>query len=144
MQRIVTALWAAALLVVGTPALATEITVYKSATCGCCSKWVRYLEAHGFTVKAYDVQSVYSYKERYGVPEHAAACHTAVVEGYVLEGHVSAADIERLLRERPAIKGLAVPGMPAGSPGMEDGEKESYEVLSLEADGTTKVYQRHE
>jgi len=131
------------LLCVHAAAGAAEISVYKSATCGCCSKWVRHLEANGFTVKAYDVDDVYSYKDRHGVPQRLQACHTAVVEGYVIEGHVPAADIQRLLQERPSIKGLAVPGMPAGSPGMEGGVPERYEVQSFEADGTSQVYSRH-
>src|SRR5258706_13409180 len=125
----------AVLLISSAAALATEIAVYKSATCGCCSKWVRYLEASGFQVKAYDVQNVASYKERYGIPQALDACHTAMVEGYVVEGHVPVEDIRRLLKERPAIKGLVVPGMPAGSPGMEGPITEKYDVLSFDAKG---------
>jgi hypothetical protein len=128
---------------VALPVWATEIEVYKSPTCGCCSKWVRHLEANGFSVKAYDVQDVNSYKDRFGVPASLGACHTAVVEGYVVEGHVPAADIKRLLAERPAIKGIAVPGMPAGSPGMEAPVAEKYDVLSFDAKGETKTFARH-
>ena len=124
-------------------ASATEIMVYKPPTCGCCSKWVRHLEANGFKVMTYDVQNVYSTKQRFGVPDSLTACHTALVEGYVIEGHVPAADIERLLRERPAVKGLAVPGMPAGSPGMEGSGKESYDVQTFDASGGTGVFARH-
>lgn len=134
---------AVALFAVSCAALATEISVYKSPTCGCCSKWVRHLEANGFTVKAYDVKDVNSYKDRYGVPVPLGACHTAVVDGYVVEGHVPASDIKRLLAERPSIKGIAVPGMPAGSPGMEGPVTEKYEVLSFDANGETKTFARH-
>ena len=130
-------------LVAAAPALAVEIAVYKSPTCGCCSKWVRHLEANGFTVKAYDVQDVYAVKDRYRVPEPLAACHTAFVDGYVIEGHVPAADIQRLLAERPRVTGLAVPGMPAGSPGMESDKPVRYEVMSFDAAGETKVFARH-
>jgi hypothetical protein len=134
---------AASLLLASGAILAAEIAVYKSPTCGCCSKWVRHLEANGFSVKAYDVQDVNAYKDRHGVPVPLGACHTAVIDGYVIEGHVPAADIKRLLAERPKIKGLAVPGMPAGSPGMEGPHSETYEVLSFDAAGDTTVFARH-
>lgn len=132
-----------ALLAVSVVATATEISVYKSPTCGCCSKWVRHLEANGFSVKSYDVKDVNSYKDRYGVPVSLGACHTAIVDGYVVEGHVPAADIRRLLAERPAIKGIAVPGMPAGSPGMEGPVTEKYDVLSFDAKGGIKTFASH-
>ncbi len=124
-------------------AWATEVTVYKSPTCGCCKKWVRHLEANGFDVKAHDVTDVVPYKIRLGLTPKLASCHTAVVDGYVVEGHVPAQDIKRLLEERPAIRGLAVPGMPVGSPGMEGPRKERYDVLSVEKDGSTSVYATH-
>ena len=144
MPMLIRRLIAAALALLSCGAvLAAEIAVYKSPTCGCCSKWVSHLEANGFSVKAYDVQNVNSYKDRYGVPVPLGACHTAVVEGYVIEGHVPAADIKRLLAERPKMKGLAVPGMPAGSPGMEGPHSETYEVLSFDAAGETNVFARH-
>jgi len=132
-----------ALLAVSAAVTATEISVYKSPTCGCCSKWVRHLETSGFKVKSYDVQDVNSYKDRYGVPVSLGACHTAVVDGYVIEGHVPAADIRRLLAERPAIKGIAVPGMPAGSPGMEGPVTEKYDVLSIDAKGGINTFASH-
>jgi hypothetical protein len=140
MKRI---LLSALLLAVSFTAAATEIAVYKSPTCGCCSKWVRHLEANGFRVKSYDVKDVNSYKDRYGVPVTLGSCHTAIVDGYVVEGHVPAADIKRLLAERPAIKGIAVPGMPAGSPGMEGPVTDRYDVLSFDANGETKTFARH-
>jgi hypothetical protein len=124
-------------------ALAGEVTVYKSPTCGCCKLWARHLQANGFSVKPVDVQDVNAYKLKHGVPFDAGSCHTAVVDGYVIEGHVPAADIKRLLKERPKVKGLAVPGMPLGSPGMEGPTRERYNVLSFDAAGNMKVYARY-
>lgn len=122
---------------------APEITVYKSATCGCCSKWVEHLKANGFKVTAHDVQSLDSVKRNYGVPQRLGSCHTAVIDGYVIEGHVPADSIKRLLAERPKVKGLAVPGMPIGSPGMEQGsQRQPYEVVAFREDGATRVYER--
>ncbi len=126
------------------PVRAAEITVYKSATCGCCKEWVKHLEANGFSVKALDVPDLVPYKTANGVPITLGSCHTAKVGGYVIEGHVPASDIKRLLKERPAVSGLAVPGMPIGSPGMEQGNhKERYEVLTFDKQGKTSVYARH-
>jgi len=131
------------LLFVAAPALAEEITVYKSPTCGCCKAWVKHLQANGFTVVAKDVRDVAPYKETYGVPPRLGACHTARVDGYTVEGHVPAADIRRLLQERPPVRGLAVPGMPPGSPGMESRSPVRYETLTFDADGRIAVYARH-
>ena len=126
------------------PALAAEITVYKSSTCGCCDKWIEHLQANGFTVKAQNVADIMPYKSANGVPPALASCHTAKVDGYVIEGHVPAADIKRLLKERPKVLGLSVPGMPIGSPGMEQGaHKERYDVLTFDNAGKTSVYARH-
>lgn len=123
---------------------APEVTVYKSPTCGCCGKWVDHLKADGFSVTVHDLQSVEPLKQRYGVPRNLASCHTATVGGYVIEGHVPAADIKRLLAEKPKVKGLAVPGMPVGSPGMEQGNvKEPYDVVSFDESGRTAVYAKH-
>ena len=94
----------------------TEITVYKSPTCGCCKKWIDHLEDNGFSVAAVNLSDLSSLKEEHGIPKKAFACHTAIVDGYVVEGHVPAGDIKRMLAGRPSIRGLAVPGMPAGSP----------------------------
>lgn len=125
--------------------LGPEITVYKSATCGCCKKWVSHLRDNGFKVKPVDVQDIVSVKKRHGLTPELASCHTALVDGYIVEGHVPAADIQRLLRERPSVKGLAVPGMPVGSPGMEQGgRKDPYTVLSFTAEGETRVYNRYD
>ncbi len=121
---------------------ATDVMVYKSPTCGCCKKWVKHMRENGFTVKTQDMADVTPYKTRYGVTPELASCHTAVVSGYVVEGHVPAADIKRLLKERPRIAGLSAPGMPAGSPGMDTGH-ESYDVVSFDNKGNVAVYARH-
>jgi hypothetical protein len=105
------------------------ITVYKTAGCGCCNNWVEHLRAAGFEVTAYNVTDLEQVKIELGVPLHMASCHTAKVEGYVIEGHVPAAEIKRLLRERPRISGLVVPRMPTGSPGMEGPRADEYDVL---------------
>jgi hypothetical protein len=105
------------------------ITVHKDPNCGCCSGWVRHLQKAGFTVKAIDTAELDAIKTRLGVPSDLAACHTAQVAGYIVEGHVPAAALERLLAEKPSAAGLAVPGMPIGSPGMEGGTPEPYDVI---------------
>lgn len=124
--------------------LIPTIAVTKSASCGCCGAWVDHLRANGFAVTVRDVADVTPEKRRLGVPQALESCHTAVVEGYVVEGHVPAADVKRLLRDRSAhVKGLAVPGMPVGSPGMEVGDqKEPYLVIAWTADGT-HVFNRY-
>ena len=119
------------------------ISVYKTRTCGCCAKWVDHLKANGFTPTVTDVPSTAEYRKKYGVPEQLLSCHTAVVEGYSVEGHVPAADIHRMLKTKPKAKGLAVPGMPLGSPGMEAARKDAYSVLLFKADGTTSVFQKY-
>jgi len=126
------------------PVSAAEVTVYKSATCGCCKKWVQHLQTNGFSVRAINVDDVVKYKSANGVPLMLGSCHTAVVDGYVIEGHVPANDIKRLLKERPAVSGLAVPGMPVGSPGMEQGgRKDRYNVISFDKQGRTSVFSSH-
>ena len=126
-------------------ARATTIDVYKSPTCGCCSKWVDHLRSHGFTVRVTDSEVVDELKTKHGVPRQARSCHTALVGGYVVEGHVPAADIQRLLKERPAITGIAVPGMPIGSPGMEvPGVKpQTFNVNAFVKDGSIRVFASH-
>src|SRR5438270_5066107 len=108
-------------LLASTPlsAAGQKIDVFKTATCGCCGKWVEHLKTNGFDVTVQDVPSTAEYRQKYGVPERLASCHTAVVNGYAIEGHVPASDIKRLLKDAPKAQGLAAPGMPAGSPGME-------------------------
>lgn len=125
------------------PTFPPEVTVYKSATCGCCVQWIEHLRTHGFRVRGIDVVDVAAYRAKAGVPPRLGSCHTALVGGYVVEGHVPADVITRLLSEKPAIAGLVVPGMPIGSPGMEDGSrKDPYAVLALGRDGSTSVYDR--
>ena len=121
---------------------AGSITVYKTATCGCCSKWIDHLGASGFTVDAKDVTeaALVSMKRDVGVPSELESCHTAIVDGYVVEGHVPADVIREFLDEHPKAVGLAVPGMPLGSPGMESDVKQPYNVLVFDASGTSKVY----
>lgn len=123
-------------------ATAEKALVYKSPTCGCCSAWVDHLREQGFDVEARDVADVAQYKLEHGVPYDLGSCHTAVIGGYVIEGHVPAANIRRLLAERPDIAGLAVPGMPSGSPGMP-GPAQSYAVIAFDRDGNQQVYARH-
>ena len=116
------------------------IAVYKSPTCGCCAKWVEHLRAAGFAVAVHDTSDVQAVKTRHGVPAALASCHTAVAAGYVFEGHVPADLIERFLQEAPAAAGLAVPGMPVGSPGMEGPSPRRYEVVAFDLRGRTSVY----
>ena len=126
------------------PVFAVEVNVYKSPTCGCCKEWVKHLQANGFSVKAHDVPDISHYKVANGVPVALGSCHTATVGGYVIEGHVPASDVKRLLKERPPVRGLAVPGMPIGSPGMEQGgHKQRYDVLTFDKQGKTSVYSRY-
>lgn len=123
---------------------ASVMTVYKSPTCGCCSAWIDHVREAGFTVEVVEESDVGSSKRELGVPARLGSCHTAVIDGYVIEGHVPAADIRRLLAERPAGKGIAVPGMPIGSPGMEMGERrDPYEVLIFSERGETTVFSSH-
>jgi hypothetical protein len=122
-----------------------RVTVFKNESCGCCKLWVRHLQNAGFAIDVHDIDNLGPTKERVGIPAAMGACHTAEVGGYFVEGHVPAADIKRLLRERPDAKGLTVPGMPAGSPGMEvpSGQSQPYDVFLVSKDGTTSVYAHH-
>jgi hypothetical protein len=122
----------------------TSVTVFKDPNCGCCKDWVEHLRKHAFKVVAKDTSDMSGIKRSGRVPQQLMSCHTAFVNGYVIEGHVPAEDIKRLLAEKPKIAGLAVAGMPAGSPGMEVGNrKDRYEVVAFNRDGTTSVYARH-
>ncbi len=127
------------------PPVTATVDVYKSPTCGCCSKWVEHLQAHGFTVKTTNVEDIYDIKTKHRVPSAVESCHTALVGGYVVEGHVPAADVQRMLDERPAIAGIGVRGMPIGSPGMEvEGVKQQpYNVLAFDKGGQTRVFAKH-
>jgi hypothetical protein len=124
-------------------AAAPIVDVYKSATCGCCGDWVKHLERNGFTVRTHNVANPSDYREKYGIPQQFGSCHTGVVEGYAIEGHVPATDIKRLLAERPKAKGLSAPGMPLGSPGMEGPRKDPYEVVLIEGNDRSRTYARH-
>ena len=116
------------------------ITVYKDASCGCCKSWIEHLIKHGYRVDAKDSPDMTEIKRSLGVPEGLTACHTAVVNGYLIEGHVPAADIARLLKTKPKVAGLAVPGMPMGSPGMEGPRTQHYQVLSFDKAGKTRIF----
>ncbi|MEO7219317.1 MAG: DUF411 domain-containing protein [Gemmatimonadaceae bacterium] len=120
----------------------TTIKVYKDANCGCCNKWVEHLASNGFKVETMDMPDLSLLKQKHGVTAELQSCHTAIVDGYVVEGHVPADVIRKMLKERPSIAGLAVPGMPIGSPGMEGGTKERYDVLTFDRAGRTTIYSR--
>jgi hypothetical protein len=122
---------------------ANAIDVYRDPSCGCCGAWVSYLRAQGYTVTVHEDQAMAAVKTRLGVPIDAASCHTALIDGYVIEGHVPVEDIRRLLAERPNARGLAAPGMPVGSPGMEMGAPERYDVVLIEQDGSSGVFATH-
>ena len=119
------------------------ITVYKDPNCGCCKKWIEHLVRNGYRVDAKDTPGMSEIKQTLGVPDRITSCHTAVVNGYLIEGHVPAADIDRLLAQKPTIAGLAVPGMPMGSPGMEGGASQRYQVLAFDKTGKTRVFASH-
>lgn len=127
-------------------AAAPVVEVWKSPTCGCCKDWVAHLEANGFRAVVHDVGNT-AMRQRLGIAPEYGSCHTARVAGYAIEGHVPAADIQRLLKERPAAIGLAVPRMPVGSPGMDGpeygGRRDPYDVLLLSRDGGSRVYASH-
>lgn len=146
-----TALFAAGLAVLGgggwlltatAGATLPPATVWKNASCGCCGGWVRHMRAAGFPVTVHDLDDVQPVKASHGVPDALASCHTAVVDGYVIEGHVPAADIKRLITERPPGKGLAAPGMPQSAPGM-DGPPEPYDVVLFGGPAGNVRYARH-
>ncbi len=128
------------------PALAQSsapVEVFKSPHCGCCGKWVEHLRQNGFQVNTHDVEDVTAARKKTGMPDRLGSCHTAKIGGYVVEGHVPAADIQRLLKEKPKALGLAVPSMPPGSPGMDSAKPMSYETLLVQADGSTRVFAKH-
>lgn len=141
-----------ALALVGAGPAATASTVlplvevWKDPQCGCCQDWIAHLQAHGFTVRVHEVGNA-AMRQRLGLPARYASCHTARVGGYVVEGHVPALDLLRLLRERPTALGLAVPGMPVGSPGMDGpaygGRRDPYDVLLVQRDGSSRVWARY-
>ena len=120
----------------------TQVTLYSEKECPCCHKWAVHLEANGFAVSTVIVDDVRLKKEEMKIPAALHSCHTAEIGGYIVEGHVPASELRRFLAERSSERGLAVPGMPGGSPGMESDPKVAYEVLAFRADGTTRVFAR--
>lgn len=123
--------------------LAQVVDVYKSPYCGCCGKWVEHLQQNGFKVRTHEVEDVSGMRRSLGMPETYASCHTAKVGNYLIEGHVPAADVKRLLREKPKAIGLAVPSMPPGSPGMESPQPVPFDTLLVQAPGKHQVFARH-
>lgn len=119
------------------------VDVYKSPQCGCCKSWARHLEKSGFKVVLHDVNDVPAARKKYGMPNKFGSCHTARVGQYLIEGHVPAADIKRLLKDQPEAKGLSVPGMVQGSPGMEGDKSEPFDTLLITADGTATIFNHH-
>jgi len=149
LKRFVRARQMALLVAAAFPMMASAIEmhrlhVYKTLSCGCCALWVDHVKASGFSVEVHDVRDVMPYRERYGVPDEAMSCHTAVIAGYVVEGHVPASDIKRLLSEKPKATGIAVPGMVQGSPGMEQGRPpERYDVVLFGDGRVQRAFARH-
>ena len=143
-RRLLTLLAPLALLACAESAAAATLVVTKSAYCGCCKNWVEHMKKAGFAVEVHEVEDVSPTARRLGVPDKLRSCHTSEIGGYAIEGHVPAADVKRLLATKPKAAGLAVPGMIAGSPGMEQGDhKEPYQVLLFDKAGKTKVFAAH-
>ncbi len=147
MKALATPLLALALsLGAGSALAATDVVVdvYKQPTCGCCGEWAKHMERNGFKVRIHEVEDMARYRRQSGIPANLGSCHTAMVGGYAIEGHVPADDVKRLLKQRPKAVGLAVPGMPMGSPGMEQGNsKQAYDVLLVKTGGATEVFAKH-
>lgn len=123
---------------------APNMTVYRSPTCGCCGKWLNHAEKSSFKINDVISDDMQAIKARYGVPDKLASCHTVLIDGYIIEGHVPAEDIQKLLQTKPNIVGLAAPGMPMGSPGMEMGDnKDVYQVMSFDKEGRYQVFATH-
>jgi hypothetical protein len=126
----------------GGAAAKPKMTTYRSPTCGCCAKWIDAARASGFAVTVVETDDIYAVKEKHGVPDELISCHTSLVGGYVVEGHVPFDAVKRLLARRPKVKGIAVAGMPLGTPGMEapDGRKQAFKVMAFDAAGKTRVF----
>lgn len=120
-----------------------RMRVYKTPTCGCCGNWVQHLRGNGFVVAVEDVPDTSPYRRKQGIPDQLASCHTGIVKGYTVEGHVPAREVHRVLKERPSAIGLAVPGMPLGSPGMEAPRSQAYSVLLVGLNGEVTVFERY-
>lgn len=125
-------------------AAAPVIEVFRSESCGCCGAWVEHLKANGFATRVVNVENPSDYRQRSGIPDKLGSCHTGMVGGYAIEGHVPASDIKRLLAQKPKARGLAVPAMPLGSPGMEGPRKDPYDVLLVQTDGHTRVFKHYD
>jgi len=133
-----------ALFFMGSAAFAAEMSVTKTPWCGCCAAWITHMREAGFDVTVHEEEDLTAIKDKMGVEPKLQSCHTGEVEGYVIEGHVPAEDVLRLLAERPKARGLTVPGMPVGSPGMEMGDrKDAYDVFLIKEDGTTELFSKH-
>lgn len=136
-------------LVLARPAIAQadaiEMTVYRDPGCRCCGGWMEHLRAEGFEPKNVPTEDMEAFKREHGISEELSSCHTAVLDGYLIEGHVPVADIRRLLAERPQIAGIAVPGMPIGTPGMEsdDGTQDAFDVISFDGQGNSAVFNEY-
>jgi hypothetical protein len=123
---------------------ANAITVYRSPTCSCCGKWLEHLKQNNFTIKDVPTEDMQAIKHKYGVSDEMASCHTAIVDGYVVEGHVPADDIKTLLKTKPKVVGITVPQMPSGTPGMEmGGKKDPYNVMSFDTENHFQVFKSH-
>lgn len=121
-----------------------QIEVYRSPSCGCCGKWIEHLKKNQFNVIEHQTEAMQAIKDQHGVTPELASCHTAIVDGYIIEGHVPAADIKTLLANKPKLTGLTVPGMPVGTPGMEMGEKkDAYQVLSFDQKNPPQVFNEY-
>ncbi len=143
MKKIAGTILLATMLIAASSAAEPVVTIYKTPTCGCCGKWVEHMRSNGFQVKVQEVSSTVETRRKYGVPDRLQSCHTALVGGYVIEGHVPAADVQRLLKNKTKAAGLAVPGMPMGSPGMEGPRSDAYSVLQFHQDGTLMVFKQY-
>ncbi|HEX2781867.1 MAG TPA: DUF411 domain-containing protein [Gemmatimonadaceae bacterium] len=127
----------------GAVAADSVLVVYKTPTCGCCKGWVEHMQKAGFAVEVHDMPDLSAVKREAGVPDELQTCHTARIGGYVIEGHVPATDVRRLLAERPAVAGIGTPGMPMGSPGMEGAYRDRYDVVTFGGSGKSTVFASH-
>jgi hypothetical protein len=122
-----------------------DMTVYRSPSCGCCGVWVKHAQKHGFKIKDIQTEEIETLKQKYNIPPELASCHTTIIDGYVMEGHIPADDIKRFLQEKPQLAGLAVPGMTLGTPGMESGEiKQPFQVLAFDSKGKIEVFKEYQ